>query len=68
MARNKIIYALSDYAMIVTCSFVADAKGKPYPNKGGTLVGAHECAKFNLSKLLVRNAGDNFPPLETYFF
>ncbi len=68
MARNKIIYALSDYAMIVTCSFVADAKGKPYPNKGGTWVGAHECAKFNLSKLLVRNAGDNFPPLETYFF
>ncbi len=56
MARNKIIYALSDYAMIVTCSFVADAKGKPYPNKGGTWVGAHECAKFNLSKLLVRNA------------
>lgn len=67
MARNKIIYALSDYAMIVTCSFVADAKGKPYPNKGGTWVGAHECAKFNLSKLLVRNAGDK-PPLETYFF
>ena len=67
MTRNKIIYALSDYAMIVTCSFVADAKGKPYPNKGGTWVGAHECAKFNLSKLLVRNAGDK-PPLETYFF
>lgn len=67
VARNKIIYALSDYAMIVTCSFVADANGKPYPNKGGTWVGAHECAKFNLSKLLVRNAGDK-PPLETYFF
>ena len=56
MSRNKIIYALSDYAMIVTCSFVAEAKGKPYPNKGGTCGGAHECAKFNLSKLLVRNA------------
>lgn len=26
MARNKIIYALSDYAMVVTCSFVSDAK------------------------------------------
>ena len=69
MARNKIIYALSDYAMIVTCSFVAEAKGKPYPNKGGTCGGAHECAKFNLSKLLVRIAGDNFPPpMENYFF
>ena len=69
MARNKIIYALSDHAMIVTCSFVADAKGKPYPNKRGTWVGAHECAKFNLSKLLVRIAGDNFPPpMENYFF
>lgn len=69
MARNKIIYALSDYAMIVTCSFVAEAKGKPYPNKGGTCGGAHECAKFYLSKLLVRIAGDNFsPPMENYFF
>lgn len=67
MSRNKIIYALSDYAMIVTCSFVSDAKGKPYPNKRGTWGGAHECAKFYLSKLLVRNAGDK-PPLETYFF
>ncbi len=42
MARNKVIYALSEYAMIVTCSFFADPCGKPYPNKGGTWVGAHE--------------------------
>ena len=67
MARNKIIYALSDYAMVVTCSFVSDAKGKPYPNKGGTWVGAHECAKFNLSKLLVRYAGENTPTGNPYF-
>lgn len=42
MARNNVIYALSEYAMIVTCSFFADPRGKPYPNKGGTWVGAHE--------------------------
>lgn len=42
MARNKVIYALSEYAMIVTCSFFADPCGKPYPNKGGTWGGAHE--------------------------
>lgn len=30
MARNKVIYALSEYAMIVTCSFFADPRGKPY--------------------------------------
>ena len=66
MARNKVIYALSEYAMIVTCSFFADPRGKPYPNKGGTWVGAHECAKFNLSKLLVREA-ENRTPVGNYY-
>ncbi len=67
MARNKVIYALSEYAiMILTCSFFADPRGKPYPNKGGTWVGAHECAKFNLSKLLVREA-ENRTPVGNYY-
>ena len=66
MARNKVIYALSEYAMIVICSFFADPRGKPYPNKGGTWVGAHECAKFNLSKLLVREA-ENRTPVGNYY-
>ena len=66
MARNNVIYALSEYAMIVTCSFFADPRGKPYPNKGGTWVGAHEWAKFNLSKLLVREA-ENRTPVGNYY-
>lgn len=66
MARNKLIYALSDYAMVVTCSFISDESGRPYPNKGGTFVGAHECVKFNLSKLLVRDSGMNTPAGNRY--
>lgn len=66
MARNKIIYALSEYAMVVTCSFVADKNGKPSPTKGGTWVGAHECSRYVLSKLLVRTAKGNTPLGNSY--
>lgn len=66
MARNKIIYALSEYAMVVTCSFVADKNGKPLASKGGTWVGAHECFKYGLSKLFVRMARDNTPKGNSY--
>ena len=48
MARNKLIYALSDYALVV-CTEV---------EKGGTWAGALENLKHNWVPLLVR-AGDN---------
>ncbi len=64
MKRNKIIYALSDYAMIVNATYKTKKKGEvaiiDY-NKGGTWVGAHECYKYNLSKLMVRSCGENTP-------
>ena len=59
MARNKIIYAVSDYAMVVTCEYHTSVKnGKEVinNNKGGTWVGAHECADKELSRLMVRSS------------
>jgi predicted Rossmann fold nucleotide-binding protein DprA/Smf involved in DNA uptake len=48
MARNKLIYALSDWALVVTTE----------TEKGGTWAGALENLKYNWVPLLVRDGAD----------
>ncbi|MGN1394411.1 MAG: DNA-processing protein DprA [Succinivibrionaceae bacterium] len=58
MERNKIIYAIAKYSMVVSCDYkLKEKNGKSIidKNKGGTWVGANECFENNLSKLLVRS-------------
>lgn len=60
MARNKIIYSVSDYALVVTSEYQTKFKNGIEvidDNKGGTWVGAHECFKKHFSKLLIRSNG-----------
>ena len=64
MARNKMIYGSSQYAMVISCDCKTKmVRGKEVidNNRGGTWVGANECAKKNLSKLIVRTCGENTP-------
>jgi len=51
MARNKLIYALSDWALVVSAE----------TDKGGTWAGARENLKYNWVPLLVRD-GTDVPP------
>lgn len=64
MARNKMIYAVSDYALVVTCEcyFTKNKKGEEVVSmtKGGTWAGALECAAKNLSRLVVRKSDHAF--------
>ncbi len=50
MSRNKLIYALGDYAVVVSSSY----------RKGGTWAGATEDLKYGWTPLFVRR-GDNIP-------
>ncbi len=62
MGRNKIIYAVSDYAAVISCSYHTKLKKGIEVidmNKGGTWVGIHECYKHSLSKILVRSYGQD---------
>lgn len=64
MARNKIIYAVSRYAMVVSCDYHTKlSKGEDVidNNKGGTWVGANECAEKKLSELIIRVDGQKTP-------
>lgn len=64
MERNKIIYAAANYAMVVSCEYQTKEKGAETviaKTKGGTWVGANECAKKKLATLLVRTNGDLTP-------
>ncbi len=64
MQRNKIIYAVSDYSFVVTCDCFSSINkaGKEVISmtKGGTWVGAIECASKNFSKLVVRKSKNAF--------
>lgn len=65
MNRNKLIYGCSNYTAVITCSYqTKTVRGKTVidMNKGGTWVGAHECVKNELSKLLVRSNGEYTSP------
>ena len=64
MNRNKIIYAVSDYAIVISCDYKTKiVRGKEVidNSKGGTWVGCHECVDKALSTLLCRSNG-NFTP------
>ncbi len=64
MARNKLIYAASKYAMVVSCEYqtkMVNDQETIDSNKGGTWTGANECAKKNLSELIVRSCSENMP-------
>ncbi|MCH9758244.1 MAG: DNA-processing protein DprA [Proteobacteria bacterium] len=52
MNRNKLIYALSDYALVVSAEY----------KKGGTWTGAVEALKHENSLPVFVRAGDNTPP------
>lgn len=54
MARNKIVYALADVAVVVNADL----------NKGGTWAGAHEqLSKYQSVPLFVRNSPEHHPAL-----
>ena len=64
MARNKLIYAASQYAIVVSCEYqtkMVNEKEAIDNNKGGTWTGAHECVKKHLSELIVRSCSENMP-------
>lgn len=66
MARNKLIYAASKYAMVVSAVYQTTINKKTNNEeicytKGGTWVGAHECIDMKLSELLVRRTAHNMP-------
>lgn len=49
MSRNKLIYAMADYTVVVSCDY----------NKGGTWAGAIEdLGRYNSSPVFVRTTGD----------
>lgn len=59
MARNKIIYAIADYSIVITCDYqTIQSHGTETidNNRGGTWVGAHECVNKKLSRLMVRKS------------
>ncbi|MBQ8706470.1 MAG: DNA-processing protein DprA [Succinivibrionaceae bacterium] len=61
MARNKMIYAAADYSMVVTCDYKTEnrnGRNAISMTKGGTWVGAHECATRHLSNLMVRDSSN----------
>ena len=58
MRRNKIIYALSDYALVAAADChirIRDGQEIIDYSRGGTWVGAHECYRKHLSALMVRS-------------
>ena len=64
MNRNKIIYAISDYAIVISCDYKTKiSRGKEVidNNRGGTWVGCHECENKSLSKILCRSNGNLTP-------
>ncbi len=64
MARNKLIYAAAKYAIVVSCEIqtkIINEQEAIDNNKGGTWTGANECAKKNLSELIVRCCPENMP-------